>query len=106
MRNLWLIASRVVVRTRYVDASCCRVRLDIFWPVHGSRAKNRCCRSGPDQHISLVAEAARFIQRPAFVIDKRQPFSRASGIEARHVERAFIQDVAIGLRILGIEPPS
>src|SRR3990167_5191076 len=77
------------------------VRIDRapFWPVHLGGAGHVCRQTGIDQYFTLVSKAyasglAGFLELLVAEI-QRQPFTLAAGIEARDVQRAFIQQTAI-----------
>ena len=55
-----------------------------------------------DHHLALVGKAVGRGQRP-LAVHQRQPAAAAVGVEARHVQRAVVQQLGVGLR--GVRPP-
>ena len=83
-----------VVGQREVDLTGFRVDGSPLRPVHLGRANGVCGQSGVDEHVGLAGEQ-RAVQW-ALTKDQWQPYARAVVVELGHVQRAFVQQGAIG----------
>ncbi len=81
-------------------------RFDILRPIHGRGAQQARGFARAHQHIALIAERnrpfGRARRRVRGVQRQSDPFAASVFIEARGVERAFAQKIAVGEAIAGI----
>ncbi len=89
-----------VVREGHIDASIGRIHRHVLRPVHGRGPQQVRGAPGLDQHVGLAFEAVGSGQRP-LAVHQRQPLHPTARIEARHVERALVQQVQVGLPLGG-----
>ena len=78
-------------------------RLRVFGAVHRGGAQQVGGKAGVDHHVALVVKAVLGGQRPG-AMHQRQPVDRAVLFEPRDIERAIVQQIAIGRRIIGDGP--
>lgn len=94
-----------VVGQREIDQASVRVDGAPFRAVHLGRAELVGGQAGVEQHIGLAHEAVavrrlalvrRLRHQRAVAPLQRQPFARAVGVEAGHVQRALVEQCAAG----------
>jgi hypothetical protein len=71
---------------------------DVLGPVHRRGAEQVGRGAQPDDDIALAGEAVAGVSGPC-ALHQRQPAAAAIGIEARDVERAVVEQVAVGLAL-------
>ena len=85
-----------VVGERAVHVAALLVDGQPLGPVHLGRAQQVAGLARLDHHLALVGKAVGRRQR-ALAVHQRQPAAAAIGVEARHVQRAVVQQLRIGL---------
>ncbi len=94
----------VIVGEHHPDAAGFCIRLDIFGPVHGRRAKEIAGAASFDQNVCLRIKSVGRRER-ASAEDEREPGDGAVLVEAGAVERAGIEQIHVGGSVYGVIAP-
>ena len=90
-------SARAVVGQRAIDVATFLVDRNPLRAVHLGRTQQVARLARLDHHFALVGKAVRSRQRP-LAVHQRQPAPSAVGVEARDMERAMVEQLAIRLR--------
>ena len=89
-------AARGVVGQRAVDPAAALINGQPLGPVHLGGAQQVAGLAGLDHHFALVLEAVGGGQG-ALAVHQGQPAAGAIGLKAGHIQRAVVQQLAVGL---------
>ena len=94
-----------VVGQRAIDPARSLVDGQPFGAVHLGRAQQVAGLPGFDEHLALVGKTIGRCQW-ALAVHQRQPLALAIGVKTGHVQRALVQQMAVGFGPAGLHAAS
>ena len=94
-------AATRAVGQRAIHFFRCRMHCNPFGPIHLGRVECIRCGAGTDQHVRLIFKPAGSIQT---VLAEHQvyPFPAAVFVKLRDIQRAVVEQVAVGAALVGL----